>query len=102
MTTFPQISRNGTSTDELVLQQHDVLTAARALRAALIKAHPHMRDYQYRPSEGADAIGESNDRIAAVDSIIDQTMDIARYLCDEITMQARTYTRARVVIDGET
>jgi len=86
MPTLPQLSRNGTSAPELLRMQLEVLAAARALQAALLIAHPHMRDYQYRPSEGADAIGESTARIASVDAIIDQTLDIAGYLRDQLPM----------------
>lgn len=96
MTTLPQLSRNGTSTDELLLQQLDVLKAARALRAALLAAHPHMRDYQYRPSEGADAIAESNARIASVDAILDQTLDLAGFLRDQVPAAAIPYVHARI------
>ncbi len=80
MTTLPQISRNGTSTTELLRVQLDVLAAARALKGALYVAHPHLRDYQYRPEEGQHAITESNARISAVNAILDQTMELATFL----------------------
>jgi hypothetical protein len=51
----PQININGTSRDELLRQQMDVLRAYRALSEALADAAPHGRDYQLRPQEYAPA-----------------------------------------------
>ena len=51
----PQININGTSKDELLRQQSDVVRAYRALSEALADAAPHGRDYQLRPAEYAAA-----------------------------------------------
>ena len=100
MPTLPQISRNGTSVEELLRQQRDVLDAARALRGALLIAHPNLRDYQYRPAEGQAAITESNDRIAAVDATLSQTMELVTFLRTKSPVYQMP--RARVVIDETT
>ena len=100
MTTLPQLSRNGTSTEELLLQHLDVLKAARALHAALLVAHPHLRDYQYRPEEGQTAIFESNVRIGSVNAILDQTLDLASFLSDQTPASALPYVHSRIASEA--
>lgn len=47
----PQVNLNGTSREQLVEQQCDVMAALRAVTAAMGEASPNGRDYQLRPAE---------------------------------------------------
>jgi hypothetical protein len=48
---LPQISLNGTTREQLVAQQCDVMHAIHALLKVMQEASPHGRDYQHRPAE---------------------------------------------------
>jgi hypothetical protein len=48
---LPQISLNGTSKEQLLEQQLEVLHAFRRLEEAMACANPNGRDYQHRPEE---------------------------------------------------
>jgi hypothetical protein len=49
--TLPQVNLNGTSREQLVEQQRNVMHALDALQKAMQEAAPHGRDYQPRPAE---------------------------------------------------
>jgi hypothetical protein len=64
---LPQINLNGTSRNQLVEQQCDVMTALRALYKAMGEAAPNGRDYQFRPAEFTTARDAWDERMTAVE-----------------------------------
>ena len=82
--TLPQVSLNGTSKQELVEQQCEVMNAARALKQALSKAYPHPRDYQYDGNNHEFAMEEHRAMQKLVEKVFDRADAIAMALTYEV------------------
>ena len=66
----PVINSNGTSVDELLSRQRDVIDALHEVMDALNEATPHGRDYQtLEPSVGRDARRAHGERWIIINNI---------------------------------
>ena len=65
----PQINLNGTSKNQLLEQQVEVLEHFRRLLGAMVGATPHGRDYQLRPEEYQFARDAWLERYTALDAM---------------------------------
>lgn len=82
--TLPTVSLNGSTAQELLQQQLDVLKAVDALRDAMRQAAPHGRDYQYAPERWNDARNDFNDTAEALDLIKVRARYIATHLAESV------------------
>jgi hypothetical protein len=77
---FPHVHLNGTSREELLKQQIDVLDAINALDKALIAAQPHGRDYYLTSGAIEQATKEYRANRAHMEAIQANYQSIAEHL----------------------
>lgn len=68
----PQVNLNGTSREQLVEQQADVMEALRGVMKAMCEAVPNGRDYQLRPAELTPAVAAWNERRAMINALYNE------------------------------
>ena len=82
--TLPQVSINGSSKQDLIEQQCEVMKACRALRQALSEAYPNGRDYQHDASKFEAAMSEHRAMQDMVTKVFDRADAIASHLSWEV------------------
>ena len=83
---LPQVSINGSHSDDLLAQQSAVITALAQLQRRMAAARPHGRDYQYRPNEYVAA----RDAWAAREALL---LDLQQDLVDHAKAISRSVQR---------
>ena len=84
MVTKPTVNPNGTSPGELLEQHELAISGLRSAISTLAAAAPNCRDYQIAtPDAFASATNEHRDRLARLESVMDELEQLAEHISDQ-------------------